>query len=188
MDRLDRILALVRRHRPNLRLVDKHEVRWMRPIGVVAPTFVDDFTTVIGDTVYLSGPVDAFPRDALAGILAHELVHQLDQAEHGAAFYLSYGLAPLPVGRTRRAHWERRAYAVDLMLAWDRAGEAGLARALDRVAPLFAGPAYGWMWAGMDAARAYLAPVAGEVRAGTLQERPPYRDILRAWRGEDGWR
>src|SRR5262249_5844475 len=108
MDRLDRILALVRRHRPNLRLVDKHDGPAWRALRRVAPGLYG-FTTVIGDTVYLTAPPDEIERDDLAATLAHELVHQLDQAEHGLGFYASYGVWPLPFGRTARAHWERRA-------------------------------------------------------------------------------
>ncbi|MEQ1568123.1 MAG: hypothetical protein ABMA64_20960 [Myxococcota bacterium] len=188
-DRLDRILALARRHRPGLVLVDKHDARWMRAVGravsPLMPGFMDRVTTVIGDRVYLPGPPDRFDPDELARTLAHELVHQLDQQEHGAAFYLSYAAWPMPVGRTRRAHWERRAYAVDLMLAHHDGGPRGLAREASRVAELFSGPMYGWMWAGSESARSYVQVVADEVAAGTLQLREPYRQILRAWDGEE---
>jgi hypothetical protein len=192
MDRLDRILALVRRYRPGLRLVDKHEVPLARAsahlLRPLMPRFMDNVTTVIGDTVYLPGPPERLERELLARILAHELVHQLDQAEHGLAFYVSYVVAPLPVGRTMRAHWERRAYAVDLMLAWADGGDESLARTAESVAVQFSGPTYGWMWVGADAARKYVGAVADEIRSGTLQQRSPYREILAAWTGEDGWR
>jgi hypothetical protein len=192
MDRLDRILALARRDRPGLRLVDKHDVPVARLVGrlirPLMPGFVDEVTTVIGDTVYLPAPADRIDRTRLARILAHEIVHQRDQAEHGAWFYLSYALAPLPAGRTRRAHWERRAYAVDLAIAWLSGGEAELARTAEIVARLFSGPTYGWMWSGEDAATQYVGAVADEIRSGTLQQRAPYRDILAAWTGEDEWR
>ena len=187
MPRLDRMLALVRTHRPDVALVDKRQVPWMRAVGVamkpLMPDFMHSVTTVIGDTVYLPRAPEQMPRDHLARILAHELVHQLDQAEHGARFYVSYAALPLPIARTRRAHWERRAYAVDLMLAYTDGGEPSLSHALDRVVPLFAGPAYGFMWAGRASARAYLAPVVADIRAGRLQRRAPYADILAAWTG-----
>ena len=187
MDRLDRVLALVRRHRPGLRLVDKHDVAWMRAAAVLArpfmPQFLDRVTTVIGDTVYLPGPADRIPRDELARILLHELVHQLDQAADGSRFYVAYAALPMPVGRTLRAHYERRAYAVDLMLAWESGGPRELDRVLEVLVGTFSGPAYAWMWAGRGAARTYLAPVAAEVRSGVLQRSTPYDEILAAWRG-----
>lgn len=188
MDRLDRMLALVQSHRPGVRLVHKADVPWMRALGVllrpITPDFDTAFTTVIGDTVYLPRPLEAFDRDALAGVLAHELVHQLDMRDHGLRFYLSYLLTPLPVGRTWRAHWERRAYAVDLMLAWERGGEPRMLQAYHRIVELFCGASYAWMWAGRSAARAYLRPLLEEVRSGELQARWPYREILAAWRGQ----
>ena len=146
------------------------------------PTFLTEVTTVIGDTVYTPGPPGAIPRPRLARILAHELVHQLDQAERPLWFYVSYAFI-LPTGRTWRAHWERRAYTVDLLLAWDSGGEQALDRSAARIVGLFAGPAYGWMWAGRRAAEAYLQPMVAGVRDGTLATQEPYRSILTAWRG-----
>lgn len=183
-DRLDRVLALVRTHRPRLALVPKDEVAWWRWLGRVAPAAQHGFVTVLGDTVYLPDRIERFDRDVLAAILAHELVHQLDQARWGALFYLSYGLPP--AWRTWRAHWERRAYAVDLLLAWEAGGEAGLRRQLDQCVALFGGAAYGWMWGGPHAARHYLEPVVAQVRSGQLAREAPYDAILRAWRGPDG--
>ncbi len=187
MNRLQRMLALVRSHRPGLRLVDKHDVWWMRAAGVLMrpfmPDFMDSVTTVFGDVVYLPGRPDDMPPRQLARILAHELVHQLDQGEHGLWFYVSYALFPSPFGRTLRAHWERRAYAVDLMLAHHMGGDPRLRLVHDRLAVVFGGPAYAWMWAGRRAAWAYLAPLADDIRGGTLQLLDPYADILAAWRG-----
>lgn len=181
------MLALVRSHRPGLKIVDKRSVPWMRALGLAlrpaVPDFMSSFTVVIGDVVYLAGDPAHFPRDRLAHILCHELIHQLDQAEHGPGFYLSYALLPVPVLRTRRAHWERRAYAVDLMLAHHDGGEPALQRTLQRCVALFSGPAYGWMWAGEQAAEAYLEEIAAQVRSGALATHEPYRQILEAWRG-----
>lgn len=182
-DVLDRILALVRSERPNLRLVDKHESAVLRTVGRAVPFLLGGSTTVVGDTVWLPGPPDRIPRRTLARILAHELVHQLDQARWGPAFYLTYALTPLPVGRTTRAHWERRAYAVDLLLAHQERGDRGLRAELDRLATLFAGPHYAWMYAGEAAARAYLSPLADAVRSGALAKEDPYDRILAAWNG-----
>lgn len=181
MDELDRMLALARREVPQLRLVYKETVWWMRAwgrlIAPVNPDFRTLYTVVIGSTVYLPREPEQMPRLALARTLAHELVHQLDQRQWGPLFYLSYGGA-MPVGRTVRAHWERRAYAVDLMLAHRSGGEVALDAAAERLAALFSGPSYGWMWAGRSSARSFLAPVVEAIREGTLQEQQPYREIL----------
>ena len=184
--RLHRIVKLVRTHVPDLRLVDKREVVWMRWVGwllrPLVPEFSTRYTTVLGSTVFLPRPAREIAPRVLASTLAHELVHQFDQNRWGPLFYLSYGFL-LPAGRTMRAHWERRAYAVDLLLAWERGGEAELERVTDMLVDLFAGRSYLWMWAGRDAARRYLQPVVDDVRSGRLEHEEPYRSILAAWRG-----
>jgi hypothetical protein len=184
LDRLDRIIQLVRREIPGLRLVvkaDDPRLRRAAPaLDRLMPGFMTRFTTVVGSTVYLPRPVDQIPRDVLAEILAHELVHQLDQRRWGVMFYVSYGVA-LPAGRSMRAVWERRAYAVDLMLAHHEGGEQALARCERRLVKTFSDRTYGWMWAGEDAARAFLQPVVLGVASGEVQRSAPYADILEAW-------
>ncbi len=188
MDRLDRMLALARKHVPNLRLKCKEDVPWMRALGVVLwpinPGFCSTYTTVVGTTIYLPVPEERIPRDQLTRTLAHELVHQLDMARYGVAFYVSYLVGPPgPVGRTRRAHWERRAYAVDLLLALEEGGPERVERLVTHLIPLFSGSAYGWMWAGKASAKAYLRPTVSGVLDGTLAQEEPYSAILSAWRG-----
>lgn len=186
--RLERVLALVRTHVPDLRLVHKREVAWMRAFGHVIRPMVPDFdthyTTVLGRTVYLPRPAEQMHPRVLAATLCHELVHQLDQQRWGLAFYASYAWA-LPVGRTMRAHWERRAYAVDLLLAYERGGEPELANVASHLAELFAGPGYFYMWAGRAAARDFLDPVVEAVRDGSLAQTEPYAAILAAWHGPE---
>lgn len=181
------MLVLVRRHVPDLVLIHKADVPWMRfasrVIEPVVPEFSTRFTTVLGRTVYLPRPVDQFPRDALAATLAHELVHQLDQQRWGPLFYVSYA-AMLPAVRSARAVWERRAYAVDLMLAFERGGERELRRVEAFLVDLFAGPAYLWMWSGRASAREFLDPLSEAIRRGELQADAPYAEILAAWKGE----
>jgi len=187
LDRLDRMLGLVRSHVPDLQIVHKQDSRLMRVLAGVltplTPDFSTRYTTVLGRTVYLPRPMAQFDRDQLAGVLAHELVHQIDMREHGAWFYVSYLVAPLPTGRTQRAFWERRAYAVDLMLAFHDEGEEGLQRVLRWLVATFSGPTYGWMWLGEDAAGRFLASVCRDVRDGVLQRQAPYDEIYEAWTG-----
>lgn len=180
-------MGLVREHVPGLRIVQKRDIWWMRAIGrllkPINPEFMTRYTTVVGQTVYLPRPLADFPRDALAATLAHELVHQLDMQQWGPFFYVSYALTPLPVWRSHRAHWERRAYAVDLMLALHGGGEARLVAVETWLRGVFAGPDYGWMWGGRPAAATYLKPVVERVRSGELQKDAPYAAILEAWVG-----
>jgi hypothetical protein len=185
--RLDRILKLVREHVPDLRLVDKHDVRWMRWLGgalrPVVPEFSTRYTTVLGPTVFLPQPPADMVPDVLAATLAHELVHQIDQRRWGLLFYVSYGFC-LPAVRSMRAWWERRAYAVDLLIARERGGPREVERVADLLVELFAGRAYLWMWAGRRGARRFLDPVVHQVVDGDLDRQEPYRSILAAWRGE----
>ncbi len=185
MDRLDRMLALIRARVPELKIVHKADSRLMGIIAIalwpITPDFSTRFTTVLGKTVYIPRPMEEFPRDHLARVLAHEFVHQLDMMEHGAWFYGSYLVAPLPVVRTQRAIWERRAYGVDLLLAYDLGGEPELQRYLQYLIETFSGPSYAWMWAGTESARQFLEPLCEEVRSGELQKGEPYASIYRAW-------
>ena len=185
MDRLDRVLALVRARVPRLQIVHKREVGWMRAVGrllrPINPAFEEHFTVVIGATIYLHTAPDQIDRDELAAILAHELVHQLDQQRWGPIFYLSYALL-LPVGRTARAFWERRAYAVDLLIARERGGPGGVHQRGRIIAHYFTGGSYLWMWPGWRAANRFLAPTIQAVIDEGLDDVEPYRSILAAWR------
>jgi len=160
----------------------------MRALAVVVRPFMPGFltrvTTVVGDTIYTPGAPESLPPGLLARIVAHELVHQLDQARYGPLFYLSY-LLVLPLGRTSRAYWERRAYAVDLLLSLVDDGPSGLEMTRRRLVVVFSGPTYGWMWAGRGAAEAFLQPVVDLALAGELQHASPYDDIVAAWLGDD---
>lgn len=154
-----------------------------RLIRPVVPDFDTHYTTVLGRTVYLPRPPEQMPERVLAATLCHELVHQLDQRRYGLLFYASYAWA-LPAGRTMRAYWERRAYAVDLLFAYDRGGDPELDNVARRLADLFSGPGYFFMWAGRASAAAYLRPVVDAVRDGSLAEQQPYAEILAVWRGD----
>lgn len=180
------MFALARSHVPDLRLKVKSDSAAMRALATLvkplSPDFAERYVTVVGATVWLPRPAEQFVRDDLAAILAHELVHQLDQQRWGPLFYLSYGVA-LPAGRTARAVWERKAYAVDLLVARERGGPDAVAACAARLVPLFAGSEYGFMWAGTDAASAFLAPTIAAVLRGDLDGTEPYSSILAAWRG-----
>lgn len=186
MDRLDRMLALVRADFPDVQLIDKRTVPWMRALGAllrpVVPRFETHFTTVIGRRIYLPKAPEELVPASLAATLAHEYVHMLDQREHGLVFYATYVGIP-PTGRTQRARWELRAYTVDLLLARERHGADWAREVAAWMVPLFAGPSYGWMYSGEDAARELIAPVLEQVLAGELDDVEPYDRILAAWRG-----
>jgi hypothetical protein len=186
MDRLDRVLGLLQSRLPGTRLVHKADVAWVRVVGrairPVLPEVESQFTTAALGTIWLPAPVASFPRDRLAAIVAHELVHLLDQRRWGPLFYASYGVA-MPAGRTMRAYWERRAYVVDLLIARERGGDAAINHLVPWLVERFAGREYAFMWAGRQAALAFLQPAIDGVRRGTYDAEDPYAAILAAWRG-----
>lgn len=185
MDRLDSLLLGAADAGLPMRLAYKRRSRVMRAIAwwitPLIPDFLDGTATVVGGTVFLPGAPGALSRPMIARVVAHEWVHRRDARRWGPLFYLSY-VALFPVFRTARAYWERRAYAVEMMLAYEDGGAARLDAVTDELVRLFSGPAYLWMWAGAPSARVFLAPVREEIRAGTLQHREPYPQILAAWR------
>ena len=85
-DRLDRVLALVRSHVPELRIVEKRNSRLMKGLGVllipITPNFKSNYTTILNKTVYLPRPMTSFDQNQLAKILTHKLVHQLNIIKH----------------------------------------------------------------------------------------------------------
>ncbi|MBN2799320.1 MAG: hypothetical protein JXX28_09260 [Deltaproteobacteria bacterium] len=186
MGRAEHMLHQAARHGAPLRLGYKLEHRWTRLVGrllrPILPEFMDRTATVVGGVIYLPLRRGALPDDLIARVVAHEWVHRRDMLAFGPLFYLSYALL-LPVGWTARAHWERRAYAVELMLAWEEGGEQRLAATEAELVTFFAGSSYLWMCPGRRRAQRCLAPVSQQIRAGTLQETIPYRHILAAWRG-----
>ena len=67
-------------------------------------------------------------------LLAHELVHVRQQAEHPVWFWVSY-LLLLPIGwNPWRMRWEAEAYAVQVRAGWP----------IESAARAIAGPLYGW--------------------------------------------
>ncbi len=180
------MLILCRGMVPDLELVDKRTIWWMRWLGrllePVVPEFSSRYTTVMGSRVFLPAGPDEMHPNVLASTLAHELVHQLDQKRWGVVFYFSYGFM-FPVGRSMRAYWERKAYAVDLLVAHERGGEDEVRRVANMLAEVFSGHSYLWMWAGKMSAGAYLQPVVDAVLDGSLEQQEPYRAIMQAWRG-----
>lgn len=180
-----RMLRLAQRRVPGLRLRDKAGSRRMRALALLlrplVPDFQTGFITVLGRTIFLPRPLPTYPPRVGAALLGHELVHLLDIQRFGPLFYLSYVLPP--AGRTLRAWWERRGYAVDLLLAHQE-GEAALERQVAFVVELMSGPSYGYMWWGRAAARRFLEPTLAAVRDGTLIQQEPYRSIWQAWTGQ----
>lgn len=143
MQNLERFCVLVQQEIP-IRIKYKDESWEMKYLNEVIrwfnPTFMTDYTTVIGYTVYFTDReyVEKYPNQALQ-TLVHEAVHLLDTKYFtfpvfafaylfpqilalGALFFpisyyfLLFFLFLLPLPAPFRAYFEARAYATDLLL------------------------------------------------------------------------
>lgn len=101
-------------------MVRKKDSRLVRLIGLLLrpfnPKFMEEYTTVIGSTIYLPNRWDSFSKKKQIIILAHENVHIEQYREHGLWFLLSYALLPLPMFyATYRCRWEAEAYQINIL-------------------------------------------------------------------------
>lgn len=116
-------------------------------------TFLTDYVTTIGFTVYVPESWAAMTYEARIIVLRHERVHMRQRVKYGTVlFSLLYLLCPLPGGVAYfRMKFEREAYAETLKAVVDVYQDAG--RRLisskayqDSTIANFTGPAYFWMW------------------------------------------
>jgi hypothetical protein len=143
---------------PRLRLVKKRDSAGQRAIhvGLMIVTFggmrsyLEDYQTTIGRTIYLSSDWDERdPRERYC-TLRHEAVHLRQFRRYTLpGMALLYLLFPLPLGLAWfRARFEREAYEESIRACAEVFGPDAPARARYRqhVIAQFTGPAYGWMW------------------------------------------
>jgi hypothetical protein len=143
MQKIELFASLLQKHVP-LQIKYKDESWEMRVLNSIVkwfnPRFMEDYTTVIGNTVYFTSReyVQAHPHDALQ-VLVHEAVHLLDTKRYSfpvfafaylfpqvlalgaclsplSAYFLLFLLFLLPFPAPFRAYFEARAYATDLLL------------------------------------------------------------------------
>ena len=134
---------------PGFRVRFKDQAWHQRALGqglkvVGARRYLTHFVTVFGNTVWW--PTEAqFRRDPrhAAAVLLHERVHLSDRRRLGVLFDASY-VAAGPAVWTMRAHWERRAYAVDIVRL-TRLGRP-VEWTCEWLRPLFSSVEYGFMW------------------------------------------
>jgi hypothetical protein len=143
MQQLAYFIKLIEKEVP-LKIKYKNEAWEMKCLNSLIkwfnPTFMEDYTTVIGYTVYFTGReyVESQPKEALQ-TLVHEAVHLLDTKHWGFPIFAFAYLFPqilalgvflfpissyflfclvflLPFPAPFRAYFEARAYATDLIL------------------------------------------------------------------------
>jgi hypothetical protein len=158
MSVLDDFLAEMREEFPGFRIVHKAESPLSRAIDVFLRTvtfggqrtFLTQYYTVIGDTLYV--PASWEQTDPVEAVitLRHERVHLRQRRRFtlpGMAFL--YLVPFLPIGAAYgRARIEWEAYEETIRATLELRGEAAArSPALrEQIVRRFVGPDYGWMW------------------------------------------
>jgi hypothetical protein len=157
-DALAALMAELRGEFPRFRIVKKGADRLSRAIDVALKvlsfgrmrTYLTEYRTVIGDTLYVPDDWDDEPPADRAICLRHERVHLRQRRRWTMPlFAAAYLLFPLPVGLAYcRARFEWEAYRETLRATFELKGAAAVRDPLLRARMIerFAGPAYLWMW------------------------------------------
>jgi hypothetical protein len=158
VERYDTLVAALQQEVPGFRIVRKDRSALHRTIHYALAivtlgrmrTYLHDFHTTIGKTVYVTPDWDTWDSDRRYVTLRHEAVH-LRQFRRWTLPIMTvmYVLLPLPMGLAYfRARFEREAYAESIRAAAEVWGPDYPRRQEYRshVIDQFMGPSYGWMW------------------------------------------
>ena len=158
MTRYDALVETLRAEFPRFRIVRKdrsplhraiHYALWLLTLGRMR-TYLDEFQTTIGSTVYVTADWDDREPDQRYVTLRHEAIHLRQFRTYSLpGMALLYVLLPLPVGLAWfRACFEKAAYAESMRAAAEVWGPGYPRRAAYRrhIIAQFTGPSYGWMW------------------------------------------
>jgi len=102
-----------------IKLVHKKNSKLMRLIGWLTksfnPTFMDEYTTTIGRTIYLPSKWDNWSKVKQIVILCHEKTHINQYKKCRLWFVLSYLFLPLPMFFSYfRCKYEAEAYTINI--------------------------------------------------------------------------
>lgn len=131
---------------PKFKIVvkDTSKFMWALYYGLLmfwwCPTYMTNFTTVVGTTVYM--PKDLIGTDRAADVLRHERVHMRDFAKWTVLYLISYVM--LPIGPSGRAYWELRGYKETMQAYFDRYHKID-DNIIEFIADQFTGPKYLYM-------------------------------------------
>ena len=144
---------------PSFKIVKKSESNFMRFIDKVLRTisfgkidnFMENFTTTIGNTMYVTDHWELASSASKYSTLDHERVHLRQSKKYGSfIFSFLYLLFPLPIGFSWfRTKFEMEAYEVTLKNIYRSYGKAVFNEELKKLfVGYFVGPSYMWMWVG----------------------------------------
>lgn len=200
--RLNALLRLCAEEAPGFSLKFKNETALMRVLGALMffnPSFMTEYTTTIGRTVYFPSKQYVLDNQSTAfEILAHELVHMVDEksdkaykikylfpqvlsilaflsvfafASSWALLFLIFLLALLPLPAPWRKATELRGYTMSLaMLHWT--GDSIDSNAVEYYAKQFTGPAYYFMWPFKSSVTAELQSIVTQVKTDAVLSDP----------------
>ena len=150
----------IRAEFPHYRIVYKELSPLMRMVGLLLflltagaqRSFMSDYVTTIGTTVYVPFKWDAWTDDIKIGVLLHERVHMRQAKKYTFPLYaFLYLFVPLPLGLAYfRMRFEREAYEetirYDLETRPKLLDPERLALFRRVIIDQFTTGAYGWMW------------------------------------------
>lgn len=112
-------------------------------VGLFNKSFMNDYTTTIGRTVYIPKNWDSMTKTKQIIILQHEKIHISQYEKYKLLFLFSYIFFPLPILFAYfRVVWEIEAYMVNIKYAQNTKDM------IDYVTNELTGPAYFWAGAG----------------------------------------
>jgi len=143
---------------PDFRLMPKSDSTFMRVLHVLlsivtfggaSKSFMSDYVTTIGHTVYIPDGWGRIPAEEKVVLLRHERVHLRQARKYGQLFFSFLSLCfALPLFLAYyRAKFEKEAYEESMRAD---AEQYGLTVFNDKyrefILRQFTGPMYGWMW------------------------------------------
>lgn len=148
--------AEISREFPSFSVRYKKDSLWMKFLGFLfrvltfglANTFMTDYTTTVGNIVYVPSKWDTFSSRAQATTLRHERVHMRQARKHGRLMFgFLYFFVYFPIGFAWwRAKLEMEAYEESMTAVEEYGGNILHPEYRDAMISHFTGPAYFWMW------------------------------------------
>lgn len=156
----DKLRALTREisdEFPAFCIVKKQDSRFMKMIDLVLrvitlgkmSTYMTDFITTMGTTVYVPEYWDQMPETSRMTVLRHERVHMRQARQYGRLWFsLLYLLVPLPLGLAYfRMKFEREAYEESIAAMFEYYGPKVFTNEVKQnFLRHFTSAEYFWMW------------------------------------------
>lgn len=153
----DALLAEIKQEFPDFKVLKKSESTLMKVIDKTLKvisfgkmnSFMDDFITTIGNTVYVPEKWDGRSASTKAITMRHERVHMRQSQRVGRVlFSLSYLFFPVPILFAHyRAKFEKEAYEESLKAIHEYYGPKFFTPALkEKIVSHFTSAEYMWMW------------------------------------------